>query len=221
MATNNNGHLLDSSGNVAVDFVWGNFPLQPNDVRTNLLDFTLDNHVIAETGWNGFPLYLPGNPGEQISGIPYILVPAVLGLTSAAAVDALKDAGYTAGNITTAAGATNAAIVVTAVARTAGSTTATITASGAGAAFPVGSKVTISALANGNAEFNGTWTVTASATNTISFVSNASTVVTGQTGLTGSVVGLAGTIKVQSVAPAANSIALGTTITITPYAVAS
>jgi len=34
MATNNDGHLLDTSGNVAVDFVWGNFPLQPNDVRT-------------------------------------------------------------------------------------------------------------------------------------------------------------------------------------------
>ena len=34
MATNNNGNLLDSSGNVAVDFVWGNFPLQPNDQRT-------------------------------------------------------------------------------------------------------------------------------------------------------------------------------------------
>jgi hypothetical protein len=34
MATNNNGNLLDSSGNVFVDFVWGNFPVQPNDVRT-------------------------------------------------------------------------------------------------------------------------------------------------------------------------------------------
>jgi hypothetical protein len=34
MATNNNGNLLDSSGNVAVDFAWGNLPLQPNDVRT-------------------------------------------------------------------------------------------------------------------------------------------------------------------------------------------
>jgi len=33
MATNNDGHLLDSAGNVVVDFVWGNMPLQPNDVR--------------------------------------------------------------------------------------------------------------------------------------------------------------------------------------------
>ena len=34
MATNNNAHSLDSAGQTAVDFVWGNLPLQPNDVRT-------------------------------------------------------------------------------------------------------------------------------------------------------------------------------------------
>ena len=31
--TNNDGHATDSAGNVAVDFSWGNIPLQPNDVR--------------------------------------------------------------------------------------------------------------------------------------------------------------------------------------------
>ena len=31
--TNNDGHATDSAGNVIVDRVWGNFPLQPNDVR--------------------------------------------------------------------------------------------------------------------------------------------------------------------------------------------
>lgn len=31
--TNNDGHATDSAGNVAVDFAWGNVPLQPNDVR--------------------------------------------------------------------------------------------------------------------------------------------------------------------------------------------
>lgn len=36
MATNNNAHTLDTSGNPAIDFVWGNFPLQPNDVRTEV-----------------------------------------------------------------------------------------------------------------------------------------------------------------------------------------
>ena len=34
MATNNNAHTLDTAGNPAIDFVWGNFPLQPNDQRT-------------------------------------------------------------------------------------------------------------------------------------------------------------------------------------------
>lgn len=34
MATNNNAHTLDTAGNPAVDFVWGNMPLQPNDVRS-------------------------------------------------------------------------------------------------------------------------------------------------------------------------------------------
>jgi hypothetical protein len=32
-SVNNDGHATDSAGNVAVDQVWGNFPLQPNDVR--------------------------------------------------------------------------------------------------------------------------------------------------------------------------------------------
>ena len=32
--TNNNGNATDSAGNVKVDFVWGNYPMQPNDVRT-------------------------------------------------------------------------------------------------------------------------------------------------------------------------------------------
>jgi hypothetical protein len=32
--TNTNGNATDSAGNVKVDFVWGNYPMQPNDVRT-------------------------------------------------------------------------------------------------------------------------------------------------------------------------------------------
>ena len=32
MATNNNGNLLDDAGNVVVDFVWGNMPMQPNEI---------------------------------------------------------------------------------------------------------------------------------------------------------------------------------------------
>ena len=215
MATNNNGHLLDSAGNVVVDFVWGNFPLQPNDVRpdtaTGRLDYALDNHVIAETGWNGYPLYEPNTDGEYVSGTPFIVVPNVLGLTTALALDALKDAGYVAANITTASAATNAGKSITLVTRTAGS----ITATGAVAAYPVGTKITVASTGT----VDGTWTVTGnSSTNVVKFTSNASTVLTSGTG---SVIGVEGTVKTQSVAAGADSIALGTTITVTPWAAAS
>ena len=217
MATNNNGHLVDDKGNVVVDFVWGNFPLQPNDDRpdTARLDFALDNHVIAETGWNGYPLYEPNTDGEYVSGTAYIVVPNVLGLTTALAVDALKDAGYTAGNITTATAATNAAKSITLVTRTAGSTEVSITATGAVAAYPVGTKITVASTGT----VDGTWTVTGnSSTNVVKFTSNASTVLTSGTG---SVIGVAGTVKSQTVAAGADSIALGTAVSITPWAAAS
>lgn len=222
MATNNNGNLLDSAGNVVVDFVWGNFPLQPNDQRPDTvagrLDFALDNHVIAETGWNGYPLYTPNTDGEYVSGTPFIVVPNVLGQTTALALDALKDAGYTSGNITTASGATNAAKTVTAASRTAGSTEVSITATGAVAAYPVGTKITVASV---DASVNGTYVVTGnSSTNVVKFNTTATTALA-LTSITGSVVGVEGTVKTQSVAAGADSIALGTTITVTPWAAAS
>jgi len=252
MATNNNGNLLDTAGNVFVDFAWGNFPMQPNDERTTSADYTtapsttvvaanatgnygwsgytvypssrlnptLSNHNVAEAKYAGFPDFASGD-GAYISGVAYISVPNVLGLTTALAIDALRDAGYETASITTATAATNAAISVTAAARTAGSTTATLTATGAGAAFPVGTKITVASLASTGAELNGTWTVTANATNTVSFVSSASTVLA-LTGLSaGTVVGVAGTIKSQSVAAGTASVASTATIPITPWAAAS
>jgi hypothetical protein len=252
MATNNNGNLLDTAGNVFVDFAWGNFPMQPNDERTTSADYTtapsttvvaanatgnygwsgytvypssrlnptLSNHNVAEAKYAGFPDFASGD-GAYISGVAYISVPNVLGLTTANAIDVLRDAGYETASITTATAATNAAISVTAAARTAGSTTATLTATGAGAAFPVGTKITVASLASTGAELNGTWTVTANATNTVSFVSSASTVLA-LTGLAaGTVVGAAGTIKSQSTAANAASVASTATITVTPFATAS
>ena len=75
----------DSSGQQAVDFVWGNFPMQPNDdraaavtpaniggstgdyawaattrVAADRLDAALDNHANAEAGWSGYPAFTPG-----------------------------------------------------------------------------------------------------------------------------------------------------------------
>jgi hypothetical protein len=118
MTTNQNGHLVDSAGNVAIDFVWGNFPLQPNDVRrdnggTNL-DYSLDNHNIAESGYNGYPQYTSNDDGAFTDGTAYVVVPNVLGQLTADAVDTLTDTELT---VTTASAAANAAKTVTAVVR--------------------------------------------------------------------------------------------------------
>lgn len=216
---NENGNTLDSGGNVQIDHVWGNIPMQPNDVReengqTDLLDPDLDNHVIAYAGWSGYPQYTPNTSGV---GAGDTVVPSVLGFTTANAVDALEDAGLV---VTTATAATNAAKTVTAVTRTSGSTTITITASGAGAAYPVGTKITVSGLTGDYVAANGTFTVTASATNTVSFVGTGTTALSG-TSLTGSVIGTAGTIKTQSIAAGNTSTAVGAAITITPWAAGS
>ena len=217
MATNNNGNLLDTAGEVAIDFVWGNFPMQPNDARPNAtanrLDPALDNHIIALSGWNGYPQYNPNTTGEDVAGATdYVLVPSVLGLTTALAQDAMKDASLV---VTTAAGATNAAKSITLVERAAGSYIAAITAVGATAAYPVGTKITVASTGT----VDGTFTVTDNAsTNKVYFTSAANTVLTSGTG---SVIGVAGTIKTQSLAAGQNSVAPGTAVTITPHAVAS
>lgn len=222
MATNNDGHLLDSAGNVAVDFVWGNFPIQPNDDRPDTsgerLDPALDNHIIALSGWNGYPQYTPNTAGKDVAGsTDYVLVPSVLGLTTALAVDAMKDASLV---VTTAAAAANAAKTVTAISRTSGSADLVFTASGAGAAYAVGTKVIVSGFSNSDAFLNGTYTVTANATNTFT-VKTADTTTVALTGKSGAVVGLEGTIKTQSIAAGANNIAPAAAVTVTPWAAAS
>ena len=231
MATNNNGNLLDDAGNVAIDFVWGNFPIQPNDDRPDAASATLsttvttrvagrldpeaDNHIIALSGWGGYPQFTANSAGEDVVGdtTDYVLVPNVLGLTTALAQDAMKDASLV---VTTAAAATNAAGVVTAVSRTAGSAVATITDSSHG--FITGNKVTISNT--GDATVNGTFTVTRLTDNTFTITSTGTTLLA-LTGLTGAVVAVAGTIKTQSIAAGANEIAPGAAVTITPWAAAS
>jgi hypothetical protein len=312
---------VDSSGNQAVDFVWGNVPMQPNDDRaatiSNIggstgdygwaattqvasvrLDPALDNHANVEAGWSGYPSFVAaegnylvtgasGNgttvtyqsqnflaPGTTVNitgltasaynlsgvtvatskfgnftvtnsanageitgqrgkvesttalsaadgvGLGNIIVPNVLGATTAVALDLLKDAGYETANITTATAATNAAKTVTAATRTSGSTTLVFTASGAGAAYGVGTKVTVSAFTGDDAVLNGTYTVIANATNTFSVTTTATTAVA-LTAQTASVVGVAGTIKTQSTAANAAGVATTATITITPWAAAS
>jgi len=314
---------LDTSGQQAVDFVWGPFPMQPNDdraaavtpaniggstgdyawsattrVAAGRLDAALDNHANAEAGWAGYPAFYPAagsymvtaasgngttvtytaqntlsvgdvvnvtgltasaynlssatvatanalkftvtnaaNAGEitgqaygkvQLTtaataadgaGIGNIIVPNVIGATTAVALDALKDAGYETANITTATAATNAASTITAVSRT--GTTATITSTGAGAKYPVGTKITVASLVSPDTALNGTWTVTAVATDTVSFTTTTSgTLSTGSLSVAG-LTGVAGTIKTQSTAAGAASVATTATITITPFATAS
>ena len=225
MAVNNVGNLLDTSGQVAVDFAWGNMPMQPNDDRPNAvgivgtpgrLDPDASIHEIALSGWGGYPLFTANDPGEELSGVAYIKTPNVLGYTATQAVDALKDDGYLAGSITNTTGVTNTASTITAVART--GTAATITSSGAGAKYPVGTKITVASLVSPNDVLNGTYTVTAVATNTVSYTTETSGTLS-TSGLT--VAGLTGattTVKTQSVAPGANSKTSASAITITSWA---
>jgi hypothetical protein len=216
MATNQNNHLLDDAGNVAVDFVWGNFPMQPNDVRRDNggdnLDYTKDSHNIVEDGWNGYPLYTPNDPGSQSGGVDYVVVPNVLGQLTADATDTLLDSTLVA---SVQSAATNAAKTVTAVQRALGGL-AVLTASGAGAAYAIGTKVTIASV---HASVNGTYTVVDKATNSVT-VATADTSSLNLSGLTGTIVGVAGTIKAQGTA-AGVSVAVGATVTTTPWAAAS
>lgn len=84
------GHAVDSNGNVQVDFVWGGFPLQPNDARgMATLDLDLDNHVIADIGWSNYPGFIPNYSGDEDSQLEFV-VPDVLRKTLAEATDILS-----------------------------------------------------------------------------------------------------------------------------------
>jgi hypothetical protein len=220
MATNENGNLLDTAGNVAVDFVWGNFPLQPNDVREEnggaLLDATLDNHSIAYEGWNGYPLYTAGEEGTEGAG--FIVVRSVIGETTANATDILEDAGLV---VTVGSAATNAAKSITRVNVTT-TTSAAVYTTSASTAYPVGTKVAIGSGTGIPTAVVGTWTVTAAESSFITISGTGWTVAdSGSITPSASLTGVAGTIKTQSVAAGANEIEVGDGITIVAYAVAS
>jgi hypothetical protein len=227
MAVNENGNLVDDSGNVVVEFVWGNVPMQPNDVREenggDLLDPDLDNHSIAYEGWNGYPLYTPGVAGAEGAG--YIVVPSVIGLTTAAATRVLEDDGLV---VTAGTAATNAKQDITRFDATS-TTVAVVYTSTASTSYPVGTKVVIAAGTPAGADpvnlpayAVGTWTVTAATSTTITIAGTGFTVAN-TTGInaTGTINGLAGTIKTQSIAAGANEVEVGDAITITPFAAAS
>lgn len=122
----------DTGDSIAVDFVWGNLPMQPDDDRdgdgtaTELhaanavgdrqwsaikvwpsapLDATKGNHAVATTNYNGFPGYTPVEPFLDLEANTE--VPDLLGATESEATTLLTAAGLVKGEVTTSdAGAT-------------------------------------------------------------------------------------------------------------------
>ena len=285
--------VIGSTPGVGADYAWAT----TTAVTGERLNAALDNHVIAEAEWNNYPSFTPGagnykvtaasgngttvtytsqnnlaagdtvnitgltasaynlsaatvatanalsftvtnaaNAGEITgqwygkvesttaltaadgAGIGYIVVPSVLGETTAVALDELKDAGYETANITTAAGATNTATQPTGINVTT-TTAATVTVAGGTSTWPVGTKVTIAAGTGIPTALVGTWVVTGGSGSTLVIAGTGWTVadsgaITPGTRLTGT----AGTIKTQSTAAGASSVATTATITITPWA---
>jgi hypothetical protein len=211
MATNENGRLLDDGGNVVVDHIWGNMPMQPNDVRIEnggaVLDPALDNHGIVYAGWNGYPLYTPNTTGE---GVGNIVVPNVVGLLTADARAVLIDAGFLADDITTAAAYTPAVDNVELTSNVATLTTA------AAHGFAVGNSVVIAGLTD--TTFNGTHTlITGTTGSTLVFALEDDNVTSAADTGTAKVATKAGTVFSQSLAAGADSVEAGDAITVTPY----
>jgi len=217
MATNENGRLIDDEGNIVVDFVWGNMPTQPNDVRVEngggLLDIDLDNHGIAYAGWNGYPLYDPNTSGE---GIGFVAVPNVIGVDKDTAKTLLEDIGL----VVTVASAVTPSISVVVLTNN----VATLTTS-ASHGYAVGDSVVIAGLVNGagdaaaDADLNGTYTlVTGTSGSTLKFAKTHTNIVSHSVSAgTAKVAAKADTVKAQSIAAGANEVEVGDAITITPY----
>ena len=93
--------------NVFVDFVWGNVPMQPNDDRGmgEALDPELDSHIIATSGYEGFPAFIQG--GIYDDTIANVEVPNLIGMTLQQADDELSILAFSSNYQTTTVGATS------------------------------------------------------------------------------------------------------------------
>ena len=149
---------------------------------------------------------LSANDGAYVAGVDYVKVPGVLGFLTASAVDALTDAELV---VTTAAAAANAAKTVTAIGNVVTITTA------AAHGYAAGDSATIAAVTN--TAVNGTFTLLTASASTLTYALTHGNISSGADTGTVKVADRAGTIKTQSVAAGASSIAAGTAVTITPY----
>jgi hypothetical protein len=187
------------------------------------LKFTVTNAANAGliTGQYGKVQLTTALTAADGAGIGYINVPNVLGDLTAVALDELKDAGYEAANITTASAATNTATQPTGINVTT-TTAATVTVAGGTSTWPVGTKVTITAGTGIPTALVGTWTVTGGSGSTLVIAGSGWTVAnTGAITPGTQLKAAAGTIKTQSTAAGAASVATTATITITPWAAAA
>lgn len=94
-----------SGDEVRVDFAWGNIPMQPDDDREVTLDDTLDSHIIATSGYEGFPAFITGAPYDDT--VQNVTVPSVVGSTLIQATSALQQAGLVVNEATSTVGATS------------------------------------------------------------------------------------------------------------------
>jgi len=216
MATNNAGAQLDTAGEIAIDFAWGNMAPQPNDSRTTRLDLSLGDHINLESGWGGFPQFTANTTGSDVAGSTnYVAVTNVLGFTTANAADVLADNGLT---VTTASAATNTATQPTRINVTTTSA-ATVTVAGGTSTWAVGTKVTITAGTGIPTALVGTWSVTGGSGTTLIIAGSGWTVADSGAITPGTQLkGAAGTIKSQSIAGGAATTAPGAAVTITPWA---
>lgn len=83
----------DDLGNIRIDHVWGNMPMQPDELRgENTLDPELDNHSIATEGWANYPSFLPNYEGDGDEDFEAV-VPNVRGMRRLDAQAAIVNAG--------------------------------------------------------------------------------------------------------------------------------
>ena len=149
---------------------------------------------------------LTANDGAYVSGVAYVVVPNVVGLATASATDAMNDAEL----VPTTASAVTPAISNVALT----SNVVTITTAAAHG-YAAGDSATIAAVTN--TAVNGTFTLLTASASTLTYALTHGNISSGADTGTVKVAARAGTIKTQSVAAGASSIAAGTAVTITPY----